>query len=50
MNPKGYNLVDFKNIYIKLDGIFTEKVWGTIYLGNHDQPRIVIRWGNDAPA
>lgn len=50
MNPKGYNLVDFKNIYSKWDGIFADKGWGTIYLGNHDQPRMVTRWGNDAPA
>ena len=49
MDPKGYNLVDFKNIYSKWDGIFAEKGWGTIYLGNHDQPRMVTRWGNDAP-
>ncbi len=44
MNPKGYNPVDFKNIYTKLDGIFAEKVWSTIYLGNHDQSRMVTRW------
>ena len=50
MNPKGYNLVDFKKIYSKWDGIFAEKSWGTIYLGNHDQPRMVTRWGNDALA
>ena len=28
---------------------FANKGWGTIYLGNHDQPRMVSRWGNDAP-
>ena len=49
MGPKGYSLVEFKNIYSKWDGVFAEKGWGTIYLGNHDQPRMVTRWGNDAP-
>ena len=50
MNTKGYNLAEFKNIYSKWDGIFADKGWGTLYLGNHDQPRMVTRWGNDAPA
>ena len=27
-----------------------EKGWGTIYLGNHDQPRMTTRWGDDRPA
>lgn len=49
MGPKGYSLVEFKSIYSKWDGVFAEKGWGTIYLGNHDQPRMVTRWGNDAP-
>jgi len=49
MDPKGYSLVEFKNIYTKWDSIFEQKGWGTIYLGNHDQPRMVSRWGNDSP-
>lgn len=48
-DPKGYSLVDFKNIYSKWDAVFAEKGWGTIYLGNHDQPRMTTRWGNDSP-
>ena len=48
-DPKGYDLVQFKNVYTKWDSIFEDKGWGTIYLGNHDQPRMVTRWGNDAP-
>ena len=48
-DPKGYELVGFKQIYSKWDSVFAEKGWGTIYLGNHDQPRMVTRWGNDAP-
>ncbi len=48
-DPNGYKLVGFKEIYSKWDSIFSNKGWGTIYLGNHDQPRMVTRWGNDAP-
>jgi oligo-1,6-glucosidase len=48
-DPKGYSVVEFKNIYSKWDGVFANKGWGTIYLGNHDQPRMTTRWGNDRP-
>ena len=48
-DPKGWSLVDFKQIYSKWDAVFSERGWGTIYLGNHDQPRMVSRWGNDSP-
>ena len=49
MDPKGYKLTEFKKIYSKWDSVFENKGWGTIYLGNHDQPRMVTRWGNDSP-
>ncbi|MFM6925161.1 MAG: glycoside hydrolase family 13 protein [Ferruginibacter sp.] len=48
MDPN-WSLVEFKNIYSGWDSVFADKGWGTIYLGNHDQPRMVSRWGNDAP-
>lgn len=48
-DPKGYDLVKWKHIYAKWDSAFTEKGWGTVYLANHDQPRMLTRWGNDAP-
>ena len=44
-----YLLVDFKKIYSDWNDTYSEKGWGTIYLGNHDQPRMTSRWGNDAP-
>jgi oligo-1,6-glucosidase len=44
-----YKLVDFKKIYSDWDKVYENKGWGTIYLGNHDQPRMASRWGNDAP-
>lgn len=48
-DPKGYDFVQWKKIYIKWDSAFNEKGWGTVYLANHDQPRMLTRWGNDAP-
>lgn len=49
VDPGGYSLVQFKEIYSKWDSLFNKKGWGTIYLGNHDQPRMLTRWGNDTP-
>jgi len=49
VQPGGVRLVDFKNLYSKWDSVFEQKGWGTVYLGNHDQPRMVTRWGNDDP-
>ncbi len=49
LDPNGVKLVDFKNVYTRWDSIYENKGWGTIYLGNHDQPRMVTRWGNDTP-
>ena len=45
----GVKLIAFKKLYSKWDSVFSQKGWGTIYLGNHDQPRMVTRWGNDSP-
>jgi oligo-1,6-glucosidase len=48
IDPNGYNLVEFKEVYSMWDNLFCNKGWGTIYLGNHDRPRMVTRWGNDS--
>ena len=48
MSPEGWNFKEFKEIFVKWDKVFAEKGWGTIYLGNHDFPRMVSRWGNDS--
>tara|TARA_R110002050_G_scaffold24260_7_gene64966 strand:+ start:10010 stop:11785 length:1776 start_codon:yes stop_codon:yes gene_type:complete len=48
MDPN-WSLVEFKKIYSDWDAVYKDKGWGTIYLGNHDQPRMVSRWGNDTP-
>lgn len=47
--PGPYNLLEFKDVYTKWDKIFAQKGWGTVYLGNHDQPRMTTRWGDDRP-
>ena len=47
--PGPYSLLEFKDVYTKWDNIFAQKGWGTIYLGNHDQPRMTTRWGDDRP-
>lgn len=48
-DPEGYKLSEFKKIYTEWSDAFASEGWGTIYLGNHDQPRMLTRWGNDAP-
>ncbi len=48
LDPNGYDLLQFKMVYTRWDEGFADKGWGTIYLGNHDQPRMVSRWGNDS--
>lgn len=48
-DPKGLDLVAWKKIYEKWTNAFAENGWGTMYLGNHDQPRMLTRWGNDSP-
>ena len=48
MSPEGWSFKEFKEIFVKWDEVFKEKGWGTVYLGNHDFPRMVSRWGNDS--
>jgi oligo-1,6-glucosidase len=44
------SLPAFKNIFARWDSALTArgKGWDSIYLGNHDNPRIVSRLGNDS--
>lgn len=48
-DPKGYNLVDLKKTFSKWDASFANKGWLAIFLGNHDVPRMVSKYGNDSP-
>lgn len=47
--PEGYSLLTLKNVFTKWDSAFAEKGWLSIFLANHDQARIVTRFGNDTP-
>lgn len=46
-NKKEIDLKEIKEIYKKWNQVLYKKGWNSIYLGNHDQPRIVSRFGND---
>ena len=48
--PEGYSVVKLKEIFTKWDSAFAQKGWLSIYLANHDQARLVSRFGNDKPA
>lgn len=45
-----YNFKDFKKTMIKWQEELQGKAWNSLFLGNHDQPRSVSRFGNDNPA
>ncbi len=40
----------FKKTMIKWQEELQGKAWNSLFLGNHDQPRSVSRFGNDNPA
>ena len=42
-----YPLAQFKDIFEKWDKALGHSGWGTIYLGNHDTPRILSHFGNE---
>jgi oligo-1,6-glucosidase len=46
-DPQPYDLVAFKDVFTAWDEKLKDKGWGSIFLGNHDFPRIVSRFGND---
>ena len=49
--PQGYDLVGFKKVFTKWDSVFASKGWLSIFLANHDNARLVSKWGgNDSPA
>jgi len=49
MREGRWKLPEFKKIFSDWDAVFSEKGWGSLFLGNHDFPRAVSRWGNDSP-
>ncbi len=44
----GYSLVELKRMFARWDRAAGDG-WPAIYLGNHDQPRMVSRFGSNAP-
>lgn len=46
-DPIPWSMKDFKTVFKTWDDAFIEKGWGSVFLGNHDFPRMVSRWGND---
>ncbi len=48
-NLKPWRLADLKAVTNKWQYGLNGKGWNSLYLNNHDQPRIVSRFGNDSP-
>ncbi|MEQ9298705.1 MAG: alpha-glucosidase [Cyclobacteriaceae bacterium] len=46
-DPVKYDLVHFKEIFAQWDKLMTKGGWSSLFLGNHDFPRMVSRFGND---
>ena len=44
-----FGLVKYKEIFSRYDETFKDKGWLSIFLANHDQPRMVSKFGNDTP-
>ncbi len=49
-NREGYSLLHFKEVFSSWDYSFASNGWLSIFLSNHDQARMVSRFGNDRPA
>ncbi|THH37601.1 glycoside hydrolase family 13 protein [Neolewinella litorea] len=45
----GYELTAMKEVFSRWDSAFAEEGWLSIFLSNHDQARMVSRWGDDRP-
>jgi oligo-1,6-glucosidase len=46
---EGYSLLHFKEVFSRWDSAFALNGWLSIFLANHDQARLVSRFGNDTP-
>lgn len=47
--PQGFDLVGLKKLYSRWDSSFATKGWLSIFMANHDNARMVSKWGNDGP-
>ncbi len=48
-NDSNYSVVKFKKIFSDWDSVFADKGWLSIFLANHDNARMVTRFGCDRP-
>lgn len=46
---RGYELSDFKQVFTRWDSAFADAGWLAIFLSNHDNARLVDRFGNTSP-
>ncbi|MDE3145328.1 MAG: alpha-glucosidase [Bacteroidota bacterium] len=46
---KDYSMLKMKKIFSTWDSVFENKGWLSIFLANHDNARLVSRFGNDDP-
>jgi len=44
--PEGYKLSELKDVFTRWDSAFAKKGWVAIFLANHDNSRMVDRFGN----
>ncbi len=44
-----FQLKEFKEVYTKWDSAFAKKGWLSVFLANHDVPRMASKFGNDSP-
>lgn len=47
--PNSFELAQFKEVFSRWDSAFAEKGWIAIFLSNHDNARLVNRFGNPSP-
>jgi oligo-1,6-glucosidase len=47
---KPFRLLDLKATFGRWQAALAEKGWNSLYWNNHDQPRVVSRFGSDDPA
>lgn len=45
---KKLEITDLKQTFSKLDFVFRKQGWNALFMGNHDQPRPVTRYGSEA--
>jgi oligo-1,6-glucosidase len=46
-DPKPWTMQEFKQVFKTWNETFATRGWGSVFLGNHDFPRMLSRWGND---